>query len=62
MGAIAHTGWLYAVLRHLPASWLTTLDAWSHGIALKQRERRRLSALVPRPAEPTAYKLKHWRD
>ena len=62
MGAIAHAGWVYQVLRLLPAPWLAALDAWSHGKALRQRERRRLAALGPRPPEPTPYKLKHWRD
>ena len=62
MSAIAHSGWLLPLLRLLPASWLATLDAWSYGVALKQRERRRLAGLRPRPAEPTAYKLRPWRD
>jgi hypothetical protein len=48
MSAIAHSGWLFAMLRRLPASWLAALDAWSYGIALRRRERRRLAALRTR--------------
>ena len=62
MSAIAYSGWFLPVLQRLPTRWLTALDAWSYGMALRQRERRRLARLRPPPAEPTAYKLKHWRD
>jgi hypothetical protein len=48
MSATAHSGWLLPVLRRLPASWLAALDAWSYGIALRQRERRRLAGRRPR--------------
>ena len=48
MSAIAHSSWLLPVLRRLPKRWLAALDAWSYGIALRQRERRRLTGLRSR--------------
>jgi len=62
MGTLAHSGWLLQVLHRLPDSWLAVLDGWSHRVAVKRRERRRLAGLRSRLAAPTPYKLKPWRD
>ena len=62
MGTIAHPGLLSSLLRHLPARWLAPLDAWSHGIARRRMEKRRLAGRPKPPEAPIDYKLKHWRD
>jgi hypothetical protein len=62
MGTLAHSSWLGQVLRCLPGSWLTMLDAWSYRVAVQRREKRRLAGSDSRAAAPSAYKLKPWRD
>jgi DNA-directed RNA polymerase specialized sigma24 family protein len=67
MGTLVHTGLISQVVRHLPASLVSVLDAWSHRIARRRaRERMRKweqrQAPAARPEPETRYHLKPWRD
>jgi hypothetical protein len=65
MSTLVQGSLLSQVLSHMPSRVLKALDAWSHRVALRRAERRRLAerARKGRAAAVIAqYKLKPWRD
>jgi hypothetical protein len=65
MTTLVQTSLLSQVLSRMPSRLLRALDAWSHRVALRRAERRRLaqSARQGRAAAVIAqYKLRPWRD